>query len=70
MFLYSVLGGYLCILGVPIVQSCCSICWCGEWMRCDECRHVGGTRGSVIVSSATYVLWMSVVRGIKGVGGV
>ena len=29
--------------------------------------NVGGTRGSGIVSSA---LWMSVVRGIRGVGGV
>ena len=30
--------------------------------------HVCGTRGSGIVSS--YVLWMSVVRGIRGVGEV
>ena len=33
-------------------------------------RHVGGTRGSGIVSSAADVLWMSVVRGMRGVGGV
>ena len=26
--------------------------------------HVGGTRGSDIVSSATAVVWMSVVRGM------
>ena len=26
--------------------------------------HVGGTRGSGIVSSAANVLWMSVVRGM------
>ena len=32
--------------------------------------HVGGTRGSGIVSSAAEVLWMSVVRGMRGVGGV
>ena len=32
--------------------------------------HVGGTRGSDIVSSATDVLWMSVVREMRGVGGV
>ena len=32
--------------------------------------HVGGTRGSGSVSSAAYVLWISVVRGIRGVGGV
>ena len=32
--------------------------------------HVGGTRGSGIVSSASDVLWMSVVRGMPGVGGV
>ena len=31
--------------------------------------HVGGTRGSGIVSSAADVLWMSVVRGMRGVGG-
>ena len=30
--------------------------------------HVGGTRGSGIVSSAADVLWMSVVRGMRGVG--
>ena len=32
--------------------------------------HVGGTRGSGIVYSATDVLWMSVVRGMRGVGRV
>ena len=32
--------------------------------------HVGGTHGSDIVCSAADVLWMSVVRGMLGVGGV
>ena len=32
--------------------------------------HVDGTRGSGIVSKAADVLWMSVLRGIRGVGGV
>ena len=32
--------------------------------------HVGGIRGSGIVSSANDVLWMSVVRGMRGVGVV
>ena len=32
--------------------------------------NVGGTRGSGIVSSAADVLCMSVVRGMRGVGGV
>ena len=32
--------------------------------------HVGGTRCSGIVSSAADVLWMSVVCGMRGVGGV
>ena len=32
--------------------------------------HVGGTRGSGIVSSAADVLWISVVRGMRAVGGV
>ena len=32
--------------------------------------HVGGTRGSGIVSSAADVLGMSVVRGMRGVGRV
>ena len=31
--------------------------------------YVGGTRGSGIESSAADVLWMSVVRGVRGVGG-
>ena len=30
--------------------------------------HVGGTRGSGIVSGAADVLWMSMVRGMRGVG--
>ena len=33
-------------------------------------RHVGGRRGSRIVSSVSDVLGMSVVRGMRGVGGV
>ena len=32
--------------------------------------HVGGIRGSGIVSSAYDVLWMSIVRWMRGVGGV
>ena len=32
--------------------------------------HVGGTHGSVIVSSEADVLWMSVVHGMRGVGGI
>ena len=32
--------------------------------------HVGCTRGSGIVSSAADVLWMSVVHGMRRVGGV
>ena len=32
--------------------------------------HVGGTCGSGIVSSATDVLWMSVLREMRGVGGI
>ena len=30
--------------------------------------HAGGTHGSGIVSSAADVIWMSVVRGMRGVG--
>ena len=32
--------------------------------------HVSGTRGSGIVSSTSDVIWMSVVRGMRGVGEV
>ena len=32
--------------------------------------HVGSTRGSYNVSCAADVIWMSVVRGMRGVGGV
>ena len=31
---------------------------------------MGGARGSGIASSASDVLWMSVVHGMRGVGGV
>ena len=45
---------------------------CGGWMMCDcgECRACGwySTRGLGIVSSAADVLWMSVMRGMRGVG--
>ena len=34
------------------------------------CKYMGGKRGSGIVSSADYVLEMSVVRGVRGVDGV
>ena len=33
-------------------------------------EHVRGTRGSCIVTSAADVLWMSVVRGMRGIGEV
>ena len=33
-------------------------------------EYVGGARGSGIVSSAADVLGMSVVRGVRGVGGL
>ena len=32
--------------------------------------HVDGTRGSGIVSSTASVLWMSVARGMREVGGI
>ena len=32
--------------------------------------HVGSTRGSDVVSSTADVLWMTVVRGMRGVGVV
>ena len=40
-------------------------CGCGEWKAWG-----GDTRGSGIVSSAADVLGMSVVRGMRGIGGV
>ena len=36
----------------------------------ESAGHVGGTRGSCIVSSAGDVVWMSVVRRMRGVGRV
>ena len=33
-------------------------------------EYVGGTRGSGIVSNANNVLWISVVRGMRGIGGL
>ena len=33
-------------------------------------RHVGGTCGLGIVSIPADVLWMRVVRGMRGVGGI
>ena len=38
-------------------------------MECGN-EYVGGTRGSGIVYSAADLLGMSVVRGMRGVGGV
>ena len=47
-------------------------CWCGMCMRCGccECRACGWKCGSAIMSSAADVLWISVVREMRGVGGV
>ena len=39
-------------------------------MVVESAGHVGGSRGSSIVSSAADVLWMSVVREMRGNGGV
>ena len=39
-------------------------------MRCGECWACGWYTCSGIVSSAADVLWMGVVRGMRGVGGV
>ena len=42
-------------------------CWCaGGWgVVVVSDGHVGGTRGSGIVSRAADVIWMSVVRGMR-----
>ena len=46
-------------------------CWCGDGgVFVVSEVHVGGTCGSGIVSSAADVLGMSVVRGMRRVGGV
>ena len=49
-------------------------CWCGAKggvvAVSVECEYMGGTCGSGVVSSADDVLEMSVVRGVRGVGGV
>ena len=42
----------------------------GEGVVVLSARHVGGTRDSGIVFGATYVLGISVVCGMRGVGGV
>ena len=42
----------------------------GESVVVVSAGHFGSTRGSGIVSSAADVLWISVVRGIRRVGGV
>ena len=42
----------------------------GDRLGVMSAGHVGGTRGSDSVSSAADVLWMSVVRGMRGVDGV
>ena len=44
--------------------------WGGGAALVVSTGHVGGTRSSGIVSSAADVLEMSVVRGMRGVGGV
>ena len=36
----------------------------------ESAGHVGGTRGSGIMSSEVDVLWIIVVRGMRGVDGV
>ena len=40
------------------------------WGMCGECRACGWYTWFRFVSSANDLLWMSVVRGMRGVGGV
>ena len=40
------------------------------WLFVVSAWHVGGTRGSSIVSRTAEVIWMNVVWAMKGVGGV
>ena len=42
----------------------------GDGCRVGSAGHVDGTRGTGIVSSAADVLWMRVVRVMRGVGVV
>ena len=76
----TVMRSLLFALHVCLLRECdgvrltAMLVW--RWTRCGDGRgvvsagHIGGTRGSGIVSSATDLLWMSVVRGMRGVGGV
>ena len=69
MVYVTVMPVLLFVLHVCLLRECdgarltAMLVW--RMMRCGECRHVGGTRGSCIVSSASAVLWMSVVRGMR-----
>ena len=68
----------LFVLHVCMLRECevsrMTAIWCGGWKRrgCGECMvwHLVGKCGSRIASSAADVLGMSVVRGMRGVGGV
>ena len=74
--------GCMCFRGELVFLNCDDICMCVvnkqfellefvfDFVYVDLQYDVGGTRGSGIVSSAADVLWMSVVRGMRGVGGV
>ena len=72
----TVMRALLFVLNVCMLRECEAVrvttmlVWGMDevWLWCAG--HVCGTRSSGIVSSAADVIWMSVVRGMRGVGGV
>ena len=72
MRLCGVCGHLVCeVVLVPYIDVC-------MLLECDgnasvvvvSAEHVGSTCGSGIVSSAADVLWVSMMRGMRGVDGV
>ena len=66
----TVMHVLLFVLPVCMLRECEGDNNAGVGMDVVGAGHVGGTRGLCIVSIAADVLWMSVVRGMRGVAGV
>ena len=66
----TVMRVLLFVLHVCMLRECEGARVAASWCDCGERRTCGWTRGSGIVFSAADILGMSVVRGMRGVGGV
>ena len=63
---------YMCVCWESVKVRGWRLCWCGGWMRCGCGESMACVWYTLFryCASAADVLWVSVVRGMRGVGEV